>query len=279
MKRKIRLGVGFGLLSLVLFAGCGNQEEVTGNAEEQQTEIRLGTTPGPYSELFLKGIKPILEEAGYTVTDISFTGVLEADIALNDGEIDLNVDQHTAYLENFNENTDADLVGITPIPTVPAGLYPGRKDSLTAIEANDTIGIPNDPSNSARALLLLQKAGWIELDPEVAPIDATLRTITDNPYDLDIVEMDSAQIPRSLADLDYAVIPGSIVYSAGIAAEESLLSEDILQEYELVATVKKANKDSDWAQAVVAAYHSEAFKELLAEENQTGYWFIPEELQ
>ena len=199
------------------------------------------------------------------MTDIGFTGVLEADIALNDGEIDLNVDQHTAYLENFNENTDADLVGITPIPTVPAGLYPGRKDSLTAIEANDTIGIPNDPSNSARALLLLQKAGWIELDSEVAPIDATLRNITNNPYDLDIVEMDSAQIPRSLADLDYA--------------EESLLSEDILQEYELVATVKKANKDSDWAQAVVAAYHSEAFKELLAEENQTGYWFIPEELQ
>ncbi len=197
MKRKIRLGVGIGLLSLVLFAGCGNQEEVTGNAEEQQTEIRLGTTPGPYSELFLKGIKPILEEAGYTVTDIGFTGVLEADIALNDGEIDLNVDQHTAYLENFNENTDADLVGITPIPTVPAGLYPGRKDSLTAIEANDTIGIPNDPSNSTRALLLLQKAGWIELDSEVAPIAATLRNITNNPYDLDIVEMDSAQIPAA----------------------------------------------------------------------------------
>ncbi len=217
--------------------------------------------------------------SGYTVTDIGFTGVLEADIALNDGEIDLNVDQHTAYLENFNENTDADLVGITPIPTVPAGLYPGRKDSLTAIEANDTIGIPNDPSNSTRALLLLQKAGWIELDSEVAPIAATLRNITNNPYDLDIVEMDSAQIPRSLADLDYAVIPGSIVYSAGIATEESLLSEDILQEYELVATIKEANKDSDWAQAVVAAYHSEAFKELLAEENQTGYWFIPEELQ
>ncbi len=75
------------------------------------------------------------------------------------------------------------------------------------------------------------------------------------------------------------MIPGSIVYSAGIAAEESLLSEDILQEYELVATVKEANQDSDWAQAVVAAYRSEAFKELLAEENQTGYWFIPEELQ
>ena len=106
-----------------------------------------------YDTRTLQRIKPILEEAGYTVTDIGFTGVLEADIALNDGEIDLNVDQHTAYLENFNENTGADLVGITPIPTVPAGLYPGRKDNLAAIEANDTIGIPNDPSNSARALL------------------------------------------------------------------------------------------------------------------------------
>lgn len=170
MKRKIRLGVGIGLLSLVLFAGCGNQEEVTGNAEEQQTEIRLGTTPGPYSELFLKGIKPILEEAGYTVTDIGFTGVLEADIALNDGEIDLNVDQHTAYLENFNENTDADLVGITPIPTVPAGLYPGRKDNLATIEANDTIGIPNDPSNSARALLSRKKPAGSNLTRKWRPL-------------------------------------------------------------------------------------------------------------
>jgi len=96
--------MGIGLLSLVLFSGCGNQEEVTGNAEEQQTEIRVGTTPGPYSELFLQGIKPILEEAGYTMTDIGFTGVLEADIALNDGEIDL---QSLSLLASFTVATSS----------------------------------------------------------------------------------------------------------------------------------------------------------------------------
>jgi D-methionine transport system substrate-binding protein len=241
---------------VLLLSGCGNTNKT------ENTNIRVGTSPGPYSELFLEGIKPILEKEGYQVTETAFDALLQADVALNEGEIDVNVDQHTAYLENFNENSEANLVGLVSIPTVPAGLFGGRKDSLKQVEEGDTIAIPEDASNTARALLLLEKAGWIKLDETIEPVAATTSNIKENPLDLDIVAMDSAQIPRSLQDIDFGVIPGSIVYSAEIPAENSLLSEDILKEYELVVTVDKKNANEQWAKDIVAAYKSDEFADF-----------------
>ncbi|MGX7196164.1 MetQ/NlpA family ABC transporter substrate-binding protein [Enterococcus olivae] len=272
-KRTLASGIIGVVSTVLLLAGCGS------NTEDSATEIRVGTSPGPYSELFLDGIKPILEEQGYTVTETVFEALLQADVALNDGDIDVNVDQHTAYLENFNENSDGDLVGLVSIPTVPAGIFGGRKAQLEDIEEGDIVAIPDDASNAARALLLLEKAGWIKLDSDVDPIEATSSNIAENPLNLDVIEMNSAQIPRSREDIDFGVIPGSIVYSADIPAEESLLSEDILEEYELVVTVKEGNADSDWAQAIVEAYKSDEFLDFVAEQNQDDYWFIPEDLQ
>ncbi|KAF1305208.1 metal ABC transporter substrate-binding protein [Enterococcus saccharolyticus] len=272
MKKLFTIGT-IGLVSTLLLTGCGSGDET------ENKEIRVGTSPGPYSELFLDGIKPILEEDGYTVKETPFDALLQADVALNDGDIDVNVDQHTAYLENFNENSDANLVGLVSIPTVPAGIFGGRKDNLDAVEEGDVVAIPDDASNAARALLLLEKAGWITLDENVDPIEATSSNIAENPLNLDIVEMNSAQIPRSLEDIDYGVIPGSIVYSADIPAEDSLLSEDILKEYELVVTVDEENADTDWAKAIVDAYKSDEFAEFLKGENENNYWFIPADLQ
>src|SRR5699024_287486 len=123
------------------------------------------------------------------------------------------------------------------------------------------------------------KAELIKLDEDVELIKVTQNDILENKLNLDIQEMDSAQIPRALGDIDYGVIPGSIVYASGIDASESLLHEDILKELELVAVVDEANKDTNWEQAVVEAYQSDAFKEYLEEHNKDGYWFIPEELR
>ena len=153
------------------------------------------------------------------------------------------MDQHTAYLENFNSEK-GNLTSLTPIPTVPAGIFPGRKDSLEDIADGDVIGIPKDPSNAARAYALLQKAELITLTEGVELVKATLNDIEENPYNLDIMEMDSAQIPRALEDMDFAVIPGSIVYSSGVEASLSLLAEDVLKNLELVATVDESNKDT-----------------------------------
>lgn len=260
----------------MVFAACGDNSDA--DAEDKKT-ITVGTSPGPYSELFLDEIKPILEEDGFEIEKKDFSELLQADIALDEGSIDLNVDQHTAYYKNFNEEKGANLTMLTPIPTVPTGVFPGKKDSLEEIDEGDTIGIPKDPSNAARAYALLQKADLIELEPDTELIKVTKNDIKTNAFDLDIQEMDSAQIPRALDDLDYGVIPGSIVHASGVDASSSLLNEDILKELELVVVVDEKNKDSNWAKAIKEAYQSNDFKSYMDEHNTDDYWFIPEELK
>lgn len=256
--------------------GCDKSNN-TVSADNQQI-IRVGTSPGPYSELFMTAIKPILEKEGYIIKATDFSNLRLADIALNDGDIDLNVDQHTAYYQDFNKSTDGDLVGITKIPTVPAGIYAGKKIALNQVAKGDKVAIPQDPSNTARAYALLQKAGWITLKDGTILTKATANDIAQNKYGIDIIEMDSATIPRSLADLDYAVITGSIVYAAKVDPKTTLLQEDILEPLVLVATVKQTNKESKWAKAVVEAYRSDEFKQYLKDNNPNNYWFIPTEL-
>lgn len=278
MKKKwLNVGIVLGLAAVI--TACGKNESAKVNDKKETKIIRIGTSPGPYSELFLEAVKPNLEKEGYQIEQIEFTELIQADVALTEGAIDLNVDQHTAYLNNFNENKGTHLVGITPIPTVPAGLFPGKRTSLNEVQEGDKIGIPDDASNTARAFNLLQKAGWIKLKEGIDPVKATKEDIVNNPKNLDLIQMSSAQLPRSLADLDFAVIPGSIVYSAKLDPKDSLLSEDVLEDYELVATVDEKNAESDWAKAVVNAYHSDEFKKYLKEHNQGNYWFVPEELQ
>lgn len=267
------------LLFIVGLVGCDDKADNTSNNNQQKTTITVGTSPGPYSELFLNAIKPILEKQGYTIKTIDFSNLRLADIALNDGDVDVNVDQHTAYYQDFNASANGDLVSITQIPTVPAGLYAGKKRALDTVSAGDKVAIPQDPSNAARAYALLQKAGWITLKAGTELTKATSNDIAENKYDIDIIEMDSATIPRSLADLAYAVIPGSVAYAASVDINGSLLQEALLEHLILVATVKAVNKDTPWAQAIVAAYRSDEFKAYLKQHNQNNYWFVPQALR
>src|SRR5690625_4382266 len=189
-----RLFILLATFTVLLFTACGSDSSVEG---EDNATIKVGTSPGPYSELFMDAIAPILEAEGYEIETIDFTELLQADIALDEGSIDLNVDQHTAYYENFNSEKGANLTKVTPIPTVPTGIFPGRKSSLDDIEEGDVVGIPKDPSNAARAYAVLQKAELITLEDDVELVKVTQNDIVDNKLNLDIQEMDSAQIPRS----------------------------------------------------------------------------------
>ncbi|MEY9979458.1 D-methionine transport system substrate-binding protein [Lysinibacillus sp. RC79] len=265
----------FLLLSLAIFlVACGNSDSDSSSSDNKKT-IKVGTSPGPYSELFLKAVKPILEDKGYKVEDTEFTDLRQADVALADGGIDLNVDQHTAYMNNFNKESGSSLVSLSAVPTVPAALFPGKKKSLDDVKKGDVIGIPQDPSNAARAYAILQKAGWIKIKEGIDPIQVTAQDIVENKYELEIKEMESAQIPRTLEDLDYGVIPGSIVYSSGIDAKKAILQEDVVKNYELVAVIAEKNKDTDWAKAVKDAYNSQEFKKYMDDNNKDNYWFIP----
>ena len=284
---KKRTLIALSIVSLLTLAGCGNTGvEPYNNSSVAQTEsektkenITVGTSPGPYSELFMDGIVPILEDQGYTVTETVFTEVRQVDVALQEGAIDVNVDQHLAYMNNFNKEANAELVAITPIPTVPTGIHSATKGSIDEVVDGDIIAIPDDASNTARALLVLQKAGWIKLDESIEPMASTKDNIIENPYNLEIVEMSSAQIPRSLSDVSYGVIPGSILYAAGLSSNDSLLNEDILPQLVLHAIVDSGNEETDWAEAIVEAYRSDEFKAHLNEVNTDNYWFIPDELK
>lgn len=243
-----------------------------------QKTITYGKSQGPYTELFEAAIVPILEKEGYTVKGVDFSDLLTADVALNDGDVDVNVEQHTAYLENFNKNYSGDLTPISPIPTVPAGIYSKTHKSLDEVKDGAKIAVPNDASNTARAYLLLQKIGWIKLDDKVEPTAVTQDDIIENPHNLVFTEMKSLTIPTSMQDFDYVVITGSIVYNAKIDPASALATEDVLDRLVLQVVVKEKNKDADWAKAIVSAYHSDEFKQYL-QENNKGLWWIPEELK
>lgn len=240
--------------------------------------IRYGKSQGPYTELFEAAIVPILEKEGYTVEGTDFSELLTADIALNDGDVDVNVEQHTAYAENFNASYNGDLTPICPIPTVPAGIFSAPHTSLDEITDGAKVAVPNDASNTARAYVLLQKAGWITLDSSVDLAVVTQDDITENPHNIEFTEMASLNIPSALQDFDFAVITGSIVYNAGIDASTALLTEDVLPQLILQVVVKKDNADTDWAKAIAAAYHSDEFKEYM-DKNNNGLWYIPDELK
>lgn len=276
------------VLSIVVFTACksgdgaketAKVEDKKDEAKEEKKELTLGTSPGPYDVLFIDAIKPILEKKGYTIKTIDFAELQLSNIAISEGSVDFNASQHTAYMNNFNKNKNTNLAAVTYIPTVPAGIFSSKHKSLDAVKKGSKIAVPQDPSNTARALALLQKAGWIKLKDGVELIKATKNDIVENKNNIEITEMDSLQIPRNLDEFDFAVLPGSIVYSAKIDAKTSLLSEDVLKELQLVLTVDGKNKDSKWAKDIAEAYKSKEFKEYMNEHNKDNYWFIPDELK
>ena len=273
MKRKSLVIIT--LLSVfLLIIGCGKKSERNKTNSGDKKVIKYGKASGPYTVLFEKAIIPILEKKGYKFEVVEFSDLLQNDTALNEGDIDVNVEQHTAYMNNFNDSQKGNLVALSPIPTVPAGIFSSKHKSLNELKDGAKIAIPSDASNAARGYNLLQKAGWIKLNENINVVKATQKDIKENTHKLEIVEMDSANIPRSLDDFDYAVIPGSIVYSAGINPSTVLLQEDILNHLLLQVVVKKGNENSNWAKAIVEAYRSDEFKKYM-EQNNKGLWFIP----
>ena len=271
MKHFVKLGL-LGLSAMVL-AACSSDSS-------EDTTIRVATSPGPYIELFIDQVAPKLEEEGYTVEEIGFTDLRSADVALQEGSADLNVDQHSLYLANFNEEAGAELTAVTPVPTVPTGLFPGTKDDLAAFSNGDRVGIPDDPSNYTRALLVLRKAGWIKFSEDANLESLTVDDISENTAGIEIVPMQSASIPRTLEDLAYAIIPGSIAYDAGVDFSTMLLAEDVREDLLLQAVVSTPETaEEDWVQAVVDIYNSDDFQSQIEEINNSSdetYWIIPD---
>ncbi|TSJ90487.1 metal ABC transporter substrate-binding protein [Gilliamella apicola] len=261
--------------SIFLISACDNSSSKVDN--QTKKEISMGVSPGPYNDLFKDAVKPILEAEGYKVKLVNFPHLLESDVALSEGSIDLTVAQHTAYMDVFNSQRKANLKPVVHVPSVPAAIFSNKYTSIKNVFSGAKIGIPQDASNAARSYNLLEKAGWIKLKPNTNPIIVSKNDIAENIAGVDIVEMDSANIPRVLNELDFAVIPGSIVYSANIDSKRALLSETIIPDLEIMVVVNGGNENSQWAKDIKRIYQSQQFKDYMKEHNQNGYWVMPQE--
>ncbi len=265
--------IGAAALSLGLVACSGSSDST------DDRTIRVGVSPGPYSVLFQDGIDPILTEDGWTIEYTNFSDLQQATTAVQEGAVDLNVDQHSAYMEVFNREKGADLDSFTEIPTVPAGLYSERHTSLDEVADGQSVGIPQDASNAARAYNILADAGWITLKDGADPALLTENDIADNPHNLDIKVMDSATIPRALQDLDWGVIPGSMSYASKVDPNLQLFQEELRPELILVAVTRADEVGEEWTGAVADAYRNEEFHRFLKEENVNNYWFVPDSIK
>lgn len=269
------LSLAFIVCSAFFINACNDSSKQANN--QTKKEISMGVSPGPYNDLFKDAVKPILESEGYKVKLVNFPHLLESDVALSEGSIDLTVAQHTAYMDVFNSQRKANLKSVVHVPSVPAAIFSNKYNSLQQVFAGAKVAIPQDASNAARSYNLLEKAGWIKLKENANPIIVSKNDIAQNIADIEIVEMDSANIPRVMNEVDFAVIPGSIVYSANIDSNKALLLETIIPDLEIMVVVNGGNENSQWAQDVKRIYQSQQFKDYMKEHNQNGYWVMPQE--
>lgn len=253
-------------LALIL-AACGGQKDSAPAASASaaadngaaKKEIVFGTTVGDFGDMVKEQIQPELEKKGYTVKLVEFTDYVRPNLALAEGELDINVFQHKPYLDDFKKEHNLDITEVFQVPTAPLGLYPGKLKSLEEVKDGSTVSAPNDPSNFARVLVMLDELGWIKLKDGINPLTASKADIAENLKNIKIVELEAAQLPRSRADVDFAVVNGNYAISSGMKLTEALFQEPSFA-YVNWSAVKTADTDSQWLKDVTEAYNSDAFK-------------------
>lgn len=268
--------IAISVLAAVLAAGCG--KKASSSAGEEKKELTYAKGSGPYTILFEEHIIPILEKQGYTFK-VSELSLQYADEAIADGDVDFSVEQHIAYMNAFNNSYNSNLVALTPIPTVPASIFSETHTSLDEIADGMKIAVPQDEGNMARAFVMLQDLGWIKLKDGTDYATASPEDVEENPYNLEFLDIATNIIATTLADYDYGIITGSIVYNAGIDPSTALFNEDLTDNFWLQVVVKDADKDTQWAKDIVAAYQSKEFTDWLKANNESEYrnlWSIPE---
>ena len=237
-------------------------------ADDLET-ITVAATAAPHAEI-LEQAKPLLEEKGYDLQVEVFADYVLPNDVVESGEMDANYFQHINYLNSFNEEQGTHLVNAGEIHYEPFGIYAGKKESLDDVEDGDTVAVPNDTTNEARALLLLEAQGWITLDPE-AGITATPEDITDNPYNLEIEPFEAAQVARHIDEVSYAVLNGNYALEAGLNAGTDALAvetadSDAIQQYVNIITVKEGNENEPKIQALVEVLKSDEIREFIEKE-------------
>lgn len=262
------------MLSCLFLFGCEQKSNSEQANKTDKKEIVVGLPPSMHNILMERVVKPELEQKGYTVKLVNFSSLRDSNTALVEGSIDMNAAQHQAYLDVYNKETNNDLVSLVHIPSISAALFSQSHRSVNEIAPNQIIAIPNDPSNTARALLLLQKLNWITLKPDTKSGTANINDIAQNKYDLKFRLLLSEIIPRTLGEVDYAIMPGGVAWLSKIPADNVLFQEQLSPNLELMVVVKKENLNTAWAKEVKALYQSDVLKRFINEDPDAKGRFI-----
>lgn len=249
------------ITTAAILTGCGSQKASAPAAEKK--EITVGVTPGS-SEQILEIVAAEAAKQGLTVKVKTFSDYITPDQALASGEIDLNAFQHQPFLTAFNEKNGTKLISIGNTYLAPLALYSHKYKAATEVPEGATIAIPNDPSNGGRALQLLQKQGWITLANDKEATKVTVNDIITNPKKLKIIELEAAQLPRSLDDTDASIINAGYAISAGLNSQrDGIAVEDNTSPYVNIIASRLEDKDNPAYQKFVKAFQSEAVKDYI----------------
>ncbi len=258
MKKKAVSLLSAAVLAAVLLTGCGKE-----SGDDKTITIAASATP--HAEI-LEQAKPLLEAKGYTLEIKVFSDYVQPNNVVEAGDFDANYFQHVPYMEQFNAEKGTHLVNAGSIHYEPFGLYPGKSSDLADMQGA-SIAVPNDTTNEARALLLLQDNGYLTLK-EGAGLTATKLDIVENPYNIEIVELEAAQIPRTLQDVTFGIMNGNYAMEAGYTVSENALlyeseDSDAATTYVNVIAVKEGNENSAKIKALVEILKSDEIREYI----------------
>ncbi len=268
MKKKILALALAGVLVVGALTGCGSSKSESSEKKTDDKKITVAASATPHAEI-LEEAKTLLKDKGYELEVKVFDDYVQPNNVVESGEFDANYFQHVPYLEQFNEEKGTHLVVAGKIHYEPFGIYPGTKKDLKDIAKGDKIAVPNDTTNEARALLLLQDNGIIKLK-EGAGIKATVNDIEENPNNIEIVELEAAQVPRVVNEVAYVVLNGNYALEANYTVKKDALAyeksdSEAAKTYVNVIAVKEGNENSEKIKALVDVLKSDSIKKFINE--------------
>ena len=256
MKKKV-LALTLALVLALGLTACGGGDKT----------IKVGATPAPHAEI-LEIAKDLMAKDGYTLEIVEYNDYIQPNNSVEDGSLLANYFQHITYMNDFNQSSGTHLVNAAGIHYEPFGLYAGKTASLSELADGAQIAVPNDATNEARALLLLEQEGLIKLKDGVG-LSATKMDVAENPHNYDIVELEARQVSARLSDVDVAVINGNYAIDAGLKVSDALAVEAndgaAAEAYVNVVAVKEGNENSEAVQALVKALQSDEVKSFIEE--------------
>lgn len=265
-RKKIISGILAALLISGVLSGCGSSSKGTSSKDDKVIKVAASATP--HAEI-LEKVKPILAEAGWGLQITVFDDYVQPNDVVESGDFDANYFQHIPYMKDFNEKHGTHLVDAGDIHYEPFGIYPGAKKNLNDLADGDTIAVPNDSTNEARALLLLQDNGLISLKDGVG-LEATITDIVNNPKNLKIQELQAAQIPRVLNEVAFAILNGNYALQAGFSVAKDAVAYEksesaAAKTYSNIIAVKKGNENNEGIKALVEVLKSDEIKKFINE--------------